>query len=242
MSEQATARRGKKGTMTQKMWRLATVLALAAGSLFAVAVHGSALPAGAPKVGMVCTPGSVAGTTHTFNLETKTGYIETPDGNSVFMWSYDDPTVDNGHFQSPGPVLCATEGQTIQVILTNRLAEPTSVVFPGQQNVTATGGAAGLLTTEAAPNGGTVSYSFTATNPGTYLYQSGSDVAKQVEMGLYGALVIRPTLGANFAYGASATQFDPSREYLALLADIDPFLHHGACRRIARVVRPGEAR
>ena len=226
MSEQATARRGKKGTMTQKMWRLGTVLALAAGSLFAVATHGSALPAGAPKIGMVCTPGTVSGNTHTFNLETKTGYIETPDGNTVFMWSYDDPTVDNGHFQSPGPVLCATQGQDIDVVLTNNLPEPASVVFPGQQDVTATGGTPGLVTTEAAPSGGTVTYHFHATDPGTYLYESGSDVAKQVEMGLYGALVIRPSLGPTFAYGASTTQFDPSREYIALLADMDPFLHH----------------
>jgi hypothetical protein len=225
MSERATARRGKKATMTHKMWRLGTVLALAAGSLFAVAGHGSALPPGAAKVGMVCTPGTVSGSTHTFNLEAKAGYIETPDGNSVFMWSYDDPGVDNGHFQSPGPVLCATEGRTIVVNLTNNLPEPASAVFPGQQDVTATGGTAGLLTAEAAPSGGTVSYSFTATNPGTYLYESGSDVAKQVEMGLYGALVIRPSAGANLAYGAS-TPFDPSCEHIALLADIDPFLHH----------------
>jgi hypothetical protein len=224
MSEQATARRGKKSTMTHKMWRLGAVLALAAGSLFAVAGHGSALPPGA-KVGMVC-PDPVAGATQTFNLETKTGYIETPDGNSVFMWSYDDPGVNGGRFQSPGPVLCARQGQTIVVNLTNHLPEPASVVFPGQQNVTTTGGTPGLLTTEAASNGGTVTYTFTASNPGTYLYESGSNVAKQVEMGLYGALVIRPSAGANFAYGASTTQFDPSREYLALLADIDPFLHH----------------
>ena len=225
MSEQATARRGKKGTMKHTMWRLATVAALAAGSLLAVAVQGSALPAGAPKVGMVCTLGAVSGNTHTFNLETKTGYIETPDGNSVFMWSYDDPTVDAGRFQSPGPVLCATQGQTITVNLTNHLPEATSLVFPGQQGITASDGTTdGLLAREAA-SGGTVSYTFTALSPGTYLYESGSDVAKQVEMGLYGALIIRPTAGANLAYGATS-QFDPSREYLMLLADMDPFLHH----------------
>src|SRR6476619_1248006 len=226
MSDQATARRGKRTTMTHKMWRLGTVLALTASSLLAVAVHGSALPPGAPKVGMVCTPGTVNGSTHTFNLETKTGYIETPDGNSVFMWSYDDPTVDAGHFQSPGPVMCATQGQTITVNLTNHLTEATSLVFPGQQGITASGGAAdGLLAREAAAAGGTVSYTFTAASPGTYLYESGSDVAKQVEMGLYGALIIRPS-AANTAYGDVATQFDPSREYLMLLADMDPFLHH----------------
>ncbi len=46
------------------------------------------------KVGMVCTPGTVDGSTHTFNLVANTGYIETPDGNSVFMWSYATPTGD----------------------------------------------------------------------------------------------------------------------------------------------------
>ena len=55
-----------------------------------------------------------------------------PDGNSVFMWSYATRRADAGHFQSPGPVLCATQGQTITVNLTNTLTEATSIVFPGQ--------------------------------------------------------------------------------------------------------------
>jgi hypothetical protein len=209
--------------------RLLAVLALGAGVLLAIPSHSSALPAGAPKVGMVCNQGSVLGTTRTFNLETKTGYIDTPDGNSVFMWSYDDINVDSGHFQSPGPVLCATQGETVVVNLTNRLPEASSIVFPGQGGVAASGGTAGLLTTEAAAINGTtpgsVSYSFSADQPGTYLYESGSDPAKQVEMGLYGALIIRPNTGANYAYGTT-TQFDPSREYLLLLSEIDPDLHH----------------
>jgi Multicopper oxidase len=212
--------------MTRKMRRLGTILALAACSLLAVPWHGVALPVGFAKIGMVCTPGVASGGTHTFNLVAKTGYIETPDGNSVFMWSYaNGDAPDNGHFQSPGPVLCATQGETVVVNLTNTLPEASSVVFPGQQGVTASGGASGLFTQEAAASGGTVSYTFTASSPGTYLYESGSDVAKQIEMGLYGALIIRPTAGANFAYGSS-TPFDPSREYVLLLADIDPFLHH----------------
>ena len=213
--------------MTRKMWRLGTVLALAACSLLAVPWHGAALPAGFPKTGMVCTPGTVSGGTHTFNLVTKTGYIETPDGNSVFMWSYANADApDNGHFQSPGPVLCVTQGETVVVNLTNTLPEASSVVFPGQQGVTTDGGAAGLFTQEAAGSGGTVSYSFAASEPGTYSYESGTDIAKQVEMGLYGALVVRPTAGADHAYSDGSTTFDTSREYLLLLADMDPFLHH----------------
>ena len=49
----------------------------------------------------------------------------------------------------------------------------------------------------------TVTYTFTASQPGTYLYESGTNPHKQVHMGLYGALVVRPTgtgFGPNFAY------------------------------------------
>jgi FtsP/CotA-like multicopper oxidase with cupredoxin domain len=213
--------------MMQRTGRAAVVVLLAAGSALLVPGRADALPTGAPRIGMVCNPGTVSGTTHTFNLVAKTGYIDTPDGNSVFMWSYANADApDNGHFQSPGPVLCATQGETVVVHLTNNLAEPTSIVFPGQDaQVTATGGAAGLLTTEAAATTGTVTYTFTAGSPGTYLYESGSDIGKQLEMGLYGALIVRPTTGANYAYGTT-TQFDPSREYLLLLSEIDPDLHH----------------
>jgi hypothetical protein len=214
--------------MTQRTRRIGLVIALAAGSALLPGVHAGALPAGAAKIGMICTPGTLAGTTRTFNLVANTGYIETPDGNSVFMWSYANADApDNGHFQSPGPVLCANQNETVVVNLTNTLPAATSVVLPGQDTqVVATGGVAGLLTTEAPATNGTVSYQFTAGSPGTYLYESGSDVSKQVEMGLYGALVVRPAAGPNFAYNSAATQFDPSREYLLLLNEIDPDLHH----------------
>jgi FtsP/CotA-like multicopper oxidase with cupredoxin domain len=213
--------------MRQSAGRLAAVGMLAAAAALLVPGHAAAIPAGAPRTGMVCTPGTVAGGTHTFNLVAKTGYIDTPDGNSVFMWSYANADApDNGHFQSPGPVLCVTQGQTVVVNLTNSLPVPSSIVFPGQDAaVTATGGAAGLLTTEAAASTGTVSYSFLAGSPGSYLYESGSDIAKQIEMGLYGALIVRPAAGAGYAYGTT-TAFDPGQEYLLLLSEIDPDLHH----------------
>src|SRR5262245_58731921 len=211
MSDQAEmVRRGRKATMARRTRRLGLVLALAAGSVVLIPGHAAALPAGFAKIGMVCTPGSASGGTHTFNLVANTGYADTPDGNSVFMWGYaNHDAPDNDHFQPPGPVLCVTEGETVVVNLTNTLPEASSIVFPGQEGVTATGGSTGLLTAEAPASGGTVSYSFTASHPGTYLYQSGSDQAKQVEMGRYGALVVRPNTatcppaaGTKRAYGA----------------------------------------
>ncbi|MFD3402040.1 multicopper oxidase domain-containing protein [Kribbella sp. NPDC058693] len=199
-------------------------LVLAAGLLVPVASPSAdARSEAVPPIGMICTAGTSAGSTRTFDLVASAGTIDTPDGNSVFMWSYSPA---GGHFQSPGPVLCANQGESVVVHLQNNLPEATSIVFPGQDaTVAATGGAPGLLTTEAAA-GGSVTYSFTAGQPGTYLYESGTDIAKQIEMGLAGALVVRPTLGADFAYADANTRFAPAREYLLLLSDIDSDLHH----------------
>jgi FtsP/CotA-like multicopper oxidase with cupredoxin domain len=165
---------------------------------------------------MVCTNGP------TFDLHATTGDISTPDGNSVFMWGYGSGS--GGDYQDPGPILCVNEGDAVTVNLTNDLPEPTSIVFPGQIGVTASGGSPGLLAQEASSGGGTVSYSFTADHPGTFLYESGTEPDKQVHMGLYGALIVRPAMGANFAYNDADTGF--SKEFLILMHDIDPDLHH----------------
>ena len=78
---------------------------------------------------------------------------------------------------------------------------------------------------EAEP-GGDVTYTFTASAPGTYIYESGTDVTKQVEMGLYGALIVRPAGNPDRAYDDASTAFNPNKEFLLLLNEIDPELHH----------------
>ena len=65
-------------------------------------------------------------------------------------------------------------------------------------------------TTGAAGGGGTASYTFTAAEPGTYLYEAGLIPGSQyqVAMGLYGALVVRPAGAPAQAYADAATAFD----------------------------------
>jgi FtsP/CotA-like multicopper oxidase with cupredoxin domain len=143
---------------------------------------------------------------NTFNLTAQPAYISQPDGNTVYSWGYGCttpsvsfvPTMANvtpfcNTMQVPGPTLVVTEGQTVSVTLTNGLptaAGNTSILFPGF-NVTPSGGVPGLLTQEAAP-GGSVTYSFTASTPGTRAYYSGTQGDLQVEMGLYGAIIVLP--------------------------------------------------
>lgn len=162
-----------------------------------------------------------------FSLVARAGHISTADGQSLLAWGYANGT---GLMQYPGPTLIVNQGDTVSVMLTNELSVPVSIVFPGQQNVQAAGGAAGTLTAEApagtpATPGGPVTYTFVASRPGTYLYHSGTQTDLEVEMGLVGALIVRPT-GADplhHAYDHVDTAFN--HEYLFLLTEMDPNIH-----------------
>jgi FtsP/CotA-like multicopper oxidase with cupredoxin domain len=141
-----------------------------------------------------------------FNLTAQPAYITQPDGQMVYSWGYGCagspsgfvPTAITGatcpSMQVPGPTLVVTEGETVTVTLTNGLPTPagdTSILFPGFE-VSSSGGVPGLLTQEAPP-GGTVTYTFTASSPGTRAYYSGTQGDLQVEMGLYGAIIVLPS-------------------------------------------------
>lgn len=212
----------------------AGALALGTGlALGAPAGPGSA--AAGPTNGIVCQTSD----SNTFSLDTRAGYISTPDGNSIYSWGY---TVSGGAFQLPGPTLCVESGSTVTVVLHNKLPEPVSIVFPGQGDVTADNAPAApqfqgtTLTSlvQAAPaTSGVVTYTFTAGSPGTYLYESGTDVSKQREMGLYGALVVRPAGAPAQANSRASSTFDPRREFLFVLSEIDPALHSAVERKRA---------
>ena len=148
------------------------------------------------------------------DLYATTGTLTMPDSTIVDIWGYSDTAV--GTAQLPGPTIIATEGDSVTITLHNNLAQDSALLFPGQAMIPDLTG--------AAANGGTQTYTFTASDPGTYLYEAGllPDAARQVAMGMFGALVVRPLSGANHAYDA-ASAFDV--EALILLSEIDPALN-----------------
>jgi FtsP/CotA-like multicopper oxidase with cupredoxin domain len=192
-----------------------------------------------PAVGIVCTNGP------NFHLETDADYISLPDGNTAYMYGY---KVAGTGFQHPGPVLCVTEGQTVTVTLDNTLPRDVSIIFPGQHDVLANGQPAmpqfatandpttmTSLTNVATATGGSMTYSFVADHAGTFLYESGTDSDVQVRMGLFGALIVRPSMGADYAYNDADSRFtttvnspggaNNTEEFLVLLSEIDPYLN-----------------
>lgn len=164
-----------------------------------------------------------------FTLCAKDGYISTSDGNSIYFWGYG---TNNGPAQYTGPTLIANQGDVVTVTLNNYLPVPVSILFPGHK-VVAVGGSAGLLAQEAPAAsgglpGGPVTYTFTAAEPGTYLYHSGTRPDLQIEMGLVGALIVRPTgfdpMGMMWrAYEHHDSMFDD--ENLFLLTEMDENIH-----------------
>jgi FtsP/CotA-like multicopper oxidase with cupredoxin domain len=149
---------------------------------------------------------SAGGDVGTFNLTASAAYVSQPDGASVYSWGYGCTTGaaatfapalisgSCGAMQLPGPTLIVTQGATVSVTLTNSLPDAagnTSILFPGFK-VKATGGAAGVLTQEATHTS-PVTYTFVADTAGTHSYYSGTQGDLQVEMGLYGALIVLPS-------------------------------------------------
>lgn len=214
----AAQRRAAPATNRRHAARAGSVLA----AVLSVTLN-LALTLAAPASAAAAIPGAhgtLTGAERVFRLTARDGYISVPEGSYVYMWGYADAD-GSGVMQYPGPTLIVDQGDRVVVQLTNQLSEPVSIVFPGQTGVTGSGGAPGLLAREAAP-GETVEYAFVATMPGTFQYHSGTRPDLQIEMGLVGALVVRPPT-AGRAYLDEGTEYD--REFLLLLTEIDPQFH-----------------
>jgi hypothetical protein len=111
--------------------------------------------------------------------------------------------------QPGGPTFIVNQGAVVEIVLHNDLpGETTSLALHGQ----------GLpADTVGVPFGTSKTYTFTASQPGTFLYEAGltANGAKQVAMGLYGVLIVQPVT-ASTAY---------SNETVLLLSEIDPALN-----------------
>jgi FtsP/CotA-like multicopper oxidase with cupredoxin domain len=154
-----------------------------------------------------------------------------PDGIPVTMWGYALPGQEA---TVPGPALTVPPGDTMLTIhLVNALPQlinsgvvPTSIVVPGQVTtmtpVMFTDGAGRQrvrsFTHETAATA-TMDYTWTNLKPGTFLYHSGTQPQVQVQMGLYGSVVVQSAAGQ--AYPGVAYDNDVTLVY----SEVDPALH-----------------
>jgi FtsP/CotA-like multicopper oxidase with cupredoxin domain len=197
----------KLGALLLIVGVLAGLGAMGGGSTAMAAPAGASVMTALPAA--TCT--SPAPGERVCDLWAKAGTLTLADTSSVPIWGFTDSA--GGTAQLPGPALIVNQGEVVTVNFGNDVpGETISLSFPGQDLIPdLTGVGTGLST----------SYTFTPTVPGTYSYEAGltPNGARQVAMGLFGALVVRPAGDPGSAYGAGTT-FDD--EYLLVFNEIDP--------------------
>lgn len=125
----------------------------------------------------------------------------TADGRKLFVieakethWAYNQQWMENAwtyNGQLPGEEIRVQEGDRVAIRLKNSLPEPTALHLHGLPLPADMDGVPGVTQNAVLP-GQEFTYEFTADTPGTYWYHSHQDGAKQVDKGLYGALIVEP--------------------------------------------------
>jgi FtsP/CotA-like multicopper oxidase with cupredoxin domain len=181
-----------------------------------------------------CFAGTSSGAEFWLRADT---FIKTmADGTPVTMWGF--VQTDNAFVplpgqqpSSPGPALTISPGDPSLIIhlrnnLTGPLAEPISLIIPGL-----TPAPADIAPVRLLPDGrarsfvketavaGSNTYTWNNVRPGTFIYQSGSHPAIQVQMGLYGA--VKKDNAAGQAY--AGVNYD--KEVVLFLSEVDPVMH-----------------
>jgi FtsP/CotA-like multicopper oxidase with cupredoxin domain len=181
----------------------------------AIAIGGSAASAAPVSIELCALPGTLA------PLPVSSPTTEVP------IWGFGIPSTSGDCTTAvaslPGPVLEVNAGDVVTIDLINALPAGHGLSFeiPG-------------ITFDAGAVDGTDPIVFTASHPGTYMYQSGGDAGRQEAMGLYGAFIVHSlTVGQAYddavsAYDAQTTlvlsQVDPTFN-TAMDADADPSVY-----------------
>ena len=132
-----------------------------------------------------------------FTLTAKETDIKIKDGVSMAVWTY------NGTV--PGQEIRVVQGDFVKVELKNNLKEPVTIHWHGYPLNSAMDGVPGF-NQDAVKPGETFTYEFSADVAGTYWYHSHQESSKQVDKGLYGALIV-----------LSKDQPRPDRDYTLIL-------------------------
>ena len=153
-------------------------LALAALSSPVLAACQDLVPA--EGAGVSVTPTTTGGSVREFKLTATVVPVDLGTG-EFKAWTY------NG--QPVGPEIRVTEGDTLRVILTNNLPEPTTIHWHGVPVPNAMDGVPNMPLPPIQP-GETFTYEFVARPSGTYWYHP--HVGYQLDQGLLGPLIIEP--------------------------------------------------
>jgi FtsP/CotA-like multicopper oxidase with cupredoxin domain len=188
-------------------------------------------------------PAVVAGTKH-FYLYATDGYLLLPDGTRTYMRGFagnnpptspaPNPPALIGKAQIPAPIIEAVVGDDCYLHLreignVNDRApvDPHTIHLHGIHVSTQNDG---FPETSFELMGNEAVYYFKPEHAGTYMYHCHVEASEHVQLGMYGALIVRPATNTNNTVfggirigGELVDRFD--REYVMLLSDLDTRWH-----------------
>jgi FtsP/CotA-like multicopper oxidase with cupredoxin domain len=194
---------GRKETRVMRAKTKAAAVAALAVAAAGIAALAGSTAAAAPVTIDLC---AVKGTAHL------PGGVDAPIWGLVLRGTQADCSDVQDTATLPGTPLTVGVGDAVTITVTNALPAGHTIRFeiPG-------------ISFNPGPNdvavGATLTVSFTASAPGTYLYQSSGDAGRQLAMGLSGALIVRPAT-AGQAYASPTTAYDV--EAPLVLSELDP--------------------
>jgi FtsP/CotA-like multicopper oxidase with cupredoxin domain len=147
-------------------------------------------------------------------------------GMKVKCWGY------NG--QTPGPTIEAVEGDRVRILVTNKLAEHTSIHWHGIFLPNGMDGVGGLTQPHIKP-GETYVYEFTLRQHGTFMYHPHADEMVQLAVGMMGLFIVhpkkpeRPRIDRDFAIMLHMWSIHPGtyRPDPAVMLDFNIFTFNG---------------
>jgi len=126
------------------------------------------------------------GTVKVFRLTAAPVTWRLDETHTLDAWAY------NG--QVPGPVIRATVGDRIRIVVTNNLPEPTTIHWHGVSLPISQDGVPGISQDPIAP-GDSFTYEFDLKAPGLAMYHPHFNTLHQQSKGLYGTLIVDPPGG-----------------------------------------------
>ena len=167
------------------------------------------LPSG--RAATVAPTSSVAPRRLTLTLQPAPGGAERDPGVGLSLVEAGRPGTE-APIQSPGPPIALTRGETAEITVVNRLADPTSIHWHGLELDSYFDGVhgwsgAGRQTAPMIPPGGSFTVRITPPRAGTFIYHTHLHDYRQLTAGLYGAFIVTEP----------GDTFDPSTDHVVVL-------------------------
>lgn len=180
---------------------------------------------------------SASAATRDLFLAATDGYVYMPDGVKVYIRGFvadtaaqPAPATLKGRSTLPAPIIDVDQGDDVFIHVRNvgninvrTPPDPHTIHLHGIHATTQNDGFP--ENSWVIPIGGSGTYYFYAANPGSYMYHCHVEASEHVQLGMYGAMIIRPTTNRTTSvYGGSyGDTFDV--EYVQLISDVDTAWH-----------------